>query len=150
MIDIVKTHSSVITMAYSKKYRLYLIVTSDFKFIFMNELNIVVQPHIEMSIIRLVNHAHFHDEKDLLITGGNHGVFIFHFDYKGKYSPHLAAQVDPKGAYIKIQLLNKQPVSDMLEWCKGLRVDTRSNIIISWDWEIVSINTLAHHGRLVS
>jgi hypothetical protein len=34
-----------------------------------------------MKIIRLVTQAHFYDEKDMLITGGIKGVFIFKFDY---------------------------------------------------------------------
>ena len=42
-------------------------------------------------MIRLVNHAEFYDAKDLLITGGINGVFIFYFEYKSKYNPKLAA-----------------------------------------------------------
>jgi len=129
---------------------LYLIVTSDFKFIFLNELNIVVKPHIDMSAIRLVNHVQFYDEKDLLITGGIDGVFIFNFDYKGKYDPKLGAMVDPKGTYIKIQVTNKIPVQEMLLWCKGLRLDTKSNILISWDWATVSVNSVTQNGKLIS
>ncbi len=34
-----------------------------------------------MSSIRLVNHAEFYDAKDLLITAGINGVFLFNFDY---------------------------------------------------------------------
>jgi hypothetical protein len=60
-----------------------------------------------MSMIRLVNHAEFYDAKDLLITGGINGVFIFHFEYKSKYNPKLAAQVDMKGRYININHLNQ-------------------------------------------
>ena len=60
---------------------MYCIVTSDFKFVFMNELHIVIKPPIEMSHIRLVTHVEFYDEKDLLITAGNEGVYIFKFNY---------------------------------------------------------------------
>lgn len=60
---------------------MYCIVTSDFKFIFMNELYNIVKPAIEMKQIRLVNFVEFYDEKDLMITAGNEGVFIFKFDY---------------------------------------------------------------------
>jgi hypothetical protein len=82
MIDVLKTsHSSITTIAYSPKYRLYLIITSDFKFLFLNELNNLVEPPLDMSSIRLVNHAYFYDELDLLITGGINGVFIFNFNY---------------------------------------------------------------------
>lgn len=34
-----------------------------------------------MSQIRLVNYAEFYDVKNLLITAGINGVFIFNFDY---------------------------------------------------------------------
>lgn len=93
----------------------------------------MVKPPLDMSVIRLVNHAHFHDEQDLLITGGINGVFIFNFNYQGKYPPRLAAQVDMKGTYIKIALLNQRPVEKMLDWCKGLKLDTKSGLIISWN-----------------
>ena len=97
-----------------------------------------------MSTLRKVTHAHFYDEKDMLITGGINGVFIFNFQYKGKYPPRLAAQVDMKGMYIKIAMLNKQPIERMLEWCKGLKLDTKAELIISWnhheDHQFVSIN----------
>lgn len=56
-------------------------ITNDFRFVFLNELNNIVGPPIDMSLIRLVNHAEFYDELDLLITGGINGVFIFKFDY---------------------------------------------------------------------
>jgi hypothetical protein len=57
------------------------VITNDFRFVFLNELNNIVGPPIDMSLIRLVNHAEFYDELDLLITGGINGVFIFKFDY---------------------------------------------------------------------
>lgn len=60
-----------------------------------------------MSSIRLVSHAEFYDVKDLLITAGINGVFIFNFDYQSKYNPKLAAQVDMKGRYIKINIINQ-------------------------------------------
>jgi len=80
LMDIVKA-SSVSTVAYSNKFRLYLLITTDFKFIFLNELNIMIKPPMDMPIIRLVNHAQFYDEQNLLVTGGINGVFIFNFDY---------------------------------------------------------------------
>lgn len=66
-------------------------VSTDFKFYFINELGNVVKPPLDMSVIRLVKHAVFHDELDMLITAGINGVFIFKFDYQGKYPPRLAA-----------------------------------------------------------
>jgi len=115
----------------------------------MNDLNIVIKPHLDMSHLRLVNHAQFYDEKDLLVTAGIDGVFVFNFDYRGKYTPALAIQVDPKGIYIKIQLLNKQPVQDMLDWCKGLKVDTKANMMITWNWQMVSMNELTQQAPLI-
>jgi hypothetical protein len=86
-----------------------------------------------MSQIRLVNFAEFYDAKDLLITAGINGVFIFNFDYQSKYNPKLAAQVDTKGRYIKINLLNQQPLEKMLDWCDGLKLDRKSDLIITWN-----------------
>ena len=37
LLDVTKTHSSITAVAFSHKYRLYLVVTSHFKFIFLNE-----------------------------------------------------------------------------------------------------------------
>jgi WD40 repeat protein len=48
-----------------------------------------------MPDIRLVNQVCFYDKENLLITSG----------IKGKYNPKLAAQVDPKGRYIGIDLI---------------------------------------------
>jgi len=48
-----------------------------------------------MSLIRLVDHAEFCDEKNLLITSGIEGVFIFKFRYESKYNPETAEKVDP-------------------------------------------------------
>lgn len=137
-------------MAYSHKYLLYCIVTSDFKFVFMNELNNIIKPSLEMSHLRLVNHVQFYDEKDLIITAGNEGVYIFKFDYRGKYGAKLAGQVDPNGVYISIKLLEKTPVQERFLWVKGLKLNTKSKIIISWDWEIVGINQLSSKGQLIS
>lgn len=94
MADIFKSQSSISTVAYSPKYRvspshlyiiifsqLYLVVTNCFKFIFLNELNRVVNPPIDMNQLRLVTHAHFLDERDKLITAGLKGVYIFNFEY---------------------------------------------------------------------
>jgi hypothetical protein len=71
------------------------VVTSDFKFIFMNELYNIVgnqngQP-IDMPDLALVEQAIFVDQCDLLITGGKRGVYIHKFAYEGKYEPKLAA-----------------------------------------------------------
>ena len=37
----------------------------------------------------------------------------------------------------------------MMEWCKGLRVDPKANVMITWDWEVVTMNSLTHSAPLV-
>lgn len=61
IVELTKCHSSVTAVAFSHKYRLYLIVTSGFKMFFMNELYNIVST-LDMSSIRLVNFVHFYDE----------------------------------------------------------------------------------------
>ncbi len=58
IFDIAKSHTQITTVSFSHKYRIYLVVTEDFKFIFMNELYYVVYI-IDMTIIRLVHFVHF-------------------------------------------------------------------------------------------
>lgn len=52
---------------------------------FINEHNIMINAPMDLSIIRLVTHAQFYDEMDLLVTGGISGIFIFNFEYQSKY-----------------------------------------------------------------
>ena len=100
---------------------------------FINELYNRVEDPIDMSIIRLVNHVQFYDPKSLLITAGVEGVYLFDFNYSGKYPPKLAAQVDMKGSYINIKLLNQRPVEQALNWVKGLKIDDKSETIMTWN-----------------
>ena len=108
MIDLTKTHCTISAIAYTHKYRLFCIVSSEFKMLFMNEKGYVVNGGnpIDMSAIRLVNFVIFDDRKSYCIVGGIDGVFIFNFVYKSKYEPKLASQVDPKGIHIKVSLEN--------------------------------------------
>jgi len=106
VIDIAKTHTQITTIAFSHKFRLYMIVTADFKMYFLNELLKVVT-HVDMSSIRLVNFAYFSDKDNRLITAGIDGVFIFNFNYQGKYAPLLAAQIDQEGKHISVKLDGK-------------------------------------------
>ena len=93
MIDIAGLHTQIITIAFTQKYRLYLIVTADFKMHFVNELLRIVDC-IDMSSIRLVNFVHFNDANDTVITAGIDGTFVFKFNYASKYKPLLAVQID--------------------------------------------------------
>ena len=92
------------------------------------------------------------DEKDKLITAGIKGVFIFNFIYDGKYTPRLAAQVDMKGTYIQISLGAQISIEKMLVWCKGLKIDHKAELILSWnhheDHQFISINDI--NGKLIS
>ena len=95
-----------------------------------------------MPDIRLVNQASFVDSQDLLVTSGVRGVFVFHFDYKGKYNAKLAAQVDQKGRYIEIDLLDQRPIDYNQKWSKGLKIDDKNDLIISWNQQCVSFNKI--------
>ena len=77
-----------------------------------------------------------------MVTAGIDGIFIFDFAYKGKYDPHHAAAIDPEGKSIEIQLKNKQPMEKMLMWAKGLKVDLKHELIISWSQTRLSFNHL--------
>lgn len=80
-----------------------------------------------------MNYAYFYDEQDLLILAGIRGVFVFDFNYRGKYEPKLAASIDPKGTYITIDLLNERTIESNQRWMKGLAIDHKNKIIISWN-----------------
>ena len=90
VIDVAKAHTQITTIAFSHKFRLYVVITADFKMHFLNELLKIVDS-IDMSAIRLVNFAYFIDKEDRLVTAGIDGVFIFDFKYQSKYAPLLAA-----------------------------------------------------------
>ena len=62
--------------------------------LFINEMYSLVT-QLDLSSIRLVNFVEFYDSASKLITAGIDGMFIFDFDYKGKYDPHHAAAIDP-------------------------------------------------------
>ena len=139
VIDLTGTHTTITTVAFSHHYRLYMIVTANFKMYFYNELFHEVE-QIDMSHIRLVNFAYFDDRSGSLITAGIDGVFLFHFNYQGKYLPALATQIDKEGKHISISLDNKMPLEKMCMWVKGLKVDAKNGIIASWNGSWISFN----------
>lgn len=63
LLDVTKTHSSITAVAFSHRYRLYLVVTSHFKFIFLNEhFNVVtIHPRPDLST---VNFLHWNDAQN--------------------------------------------------------------------------------------
>ena len=109
---------------------------------FLNELFHEVD-QIDMSDVRLVNFAYFDDRSGSLITAGIDGVFIFDFNYQGKYLPALATQIDKEGKHITVSLGNKRTIEHLpdkatsldeaFRWVKGLRIDVKNSIIISWN-----------------
>lgn len=85
---------------------MYLVVTSDFKMVFLNEALYVIRI-LDMNSIRLVSYAAFIDDHSKLITAGIDGVFMFDFCYNGKYSPIQTSQIDVEGRTINIDIKNK-------------------------------------------
>ena len=86
-----------------------------------------------MPRLRLVNFACFNDAQSQLITAGVDGVCIFEFVYKSKYSPKRSAQIDAAGNYVEISLTYPpKAAAKSLAWIKGLNVDQKNGIIISW------------------
>jgi hypothetical protein len=105
IIEMCKGNINVMTVAFSHYFRLYLVVTADFKFHFLNEHLVHVQT-IDMSEIRLVHFAEFNDKTKQIVLGGIRGVFIYDFKYEGKYSPLMAASIDPEAKHVKLTIEN--------------------------------------------
>ena len=103
--DVSRSHTTISTISFSHKFRLYLVVTADFRMFFLNECLNIVQI-IDMSSIRLVNFVAFNDKDDKVIVAGVRGVFVYDLNYKSKYTPKLAASIDQEGKHITIKLEN--------------------------------------------
>lgn len=122
MIDITNSHCTITAVAFSRRFRLYLVVTSKFHFIFLNEFCYTV--HIEMlNKLSTVNFVHFNDKQEQLITAGQRGLYIFNFRYNGKYDPRLAATVDEKGLNISIDFIKMRFLEPSSFWIKGMKID---------------------------
>ena len=131
LLDVTKTHSSITAVGFSHKYRLYLVVTSHFKFIFLNEHFAVVRM-LDMSELSTVNFVHWNDGQNQLVTAGIKGVFIHNFKYTSKYAPKLAASIDLVGKYISVDFGKWRHLDPVLPWVKGMKVDVRNSIIMTW------------------
>ena len=81
-----------------------------------------------------VNFVHFNDSQNQLITAGIKGVFIHNFKYTGKYDAKLAATIDKEGKNISLEFPKKQKrlLEPIVPWIKGMKVDQKSGIIITW------------------
>lgn len=65
MIELTKTHCTISAIAYSHKFRLYAIVTSEFKMLFINENgHLIESSRLDMSAIRLVNFLIFDERRE--------------------------------------------------------------------------------------
>lgn len=131
LLSVTGTHSTITAVAFSHKYRLYLVVTQHFKFIFLNE-HFATVTTIHMPILSTVNFVHWNDGQDQLVTAGIKGVFIHNFKYTSKYAPKLAANIDLGGKNINVEFIKKRHLDPVLPWIKGMKVDTRNSIIMTW------------------
>ena len=124
MMEETRTHCTISAVAFSHRYRLYLVVTSKFYFIFFNEnyYNVLM---INMRDLGAVNFVHFNDSQNQLITAGIKGVFIHNFKYTGKYDAKLAATIDKEGKNISLEFPKKQKrlLEPIVPWIKGMKVD---------------------------
>ena len=109
---------------------LYLAISTDFKMHIFNELLIRIG-WLPLNV-RLIYFAHFYEEESTLITAGIDGVFMFKFNTKTKYDPRQAVMLDPEGHSFDAELGPKIKIEKMPLWIKGLRVNTKQNLIISW------------------
>ena len=107
--DVSRSHTTISTIAFSHKFRLYVVVTADFRMFFLNECLNIVQT-IDMNPIRLVNFVAFNDKDDKIVVAGIKGVFMYDMNYKSKYSPKLAASIDQEGKHISLKLENQKPL----------------------------------------
>lgn len=154
ILDIAKTHTQITTVAFSHRFRLYILFTADFKIFFLNELLKLVS-QTEMSSLRQVNFACCHDAESKIILGNIDGVCILDFNYQGKYAPLLAAQIDQEGRHISVKLENCQSIEKMPinpncghqagphPQVKGLKVDHKNDIIVSWNANKMCFNHLS-------
>jgi len=131
LLDVTKTHSTITACAFSHEYRLYLVVTSLFKFVFLNE-HFAVVTMLDMSELSTVNFVHWNDSQKQIVTAGIKGIFIHNFSYKSKYKAKLAATIDAAGKYISVELVKKRLLEPTVPWIKGMKVDVRNSIIMTW------------------
>lgn len=101
--EVSRSHTTISTIAFSHRFRLYCIVTADFRLFFLNE-NLNKVGVLDISEIRLVNFVVFNDKDEKVILAGIRGVFVYKFIYDSKYDPKLAATIDPEGKHIKLKL----------------------------------------------
>ena len=80
ILDIAKAHTQITTVAFSHRFRLYILFTADFKIFFLNELLKLVS-QTEMSSLRQVNFACCHDAESKIVLGNIDGVCILDFNY---------------------------------------------------------------------
>ena len=60
------------------------------------------------------------------------GVFIHNFKYSSKYKPKQAARIDEECKYISVEFVKRRDLEPVLPWAKGMKVDVRNSIIMTW------------------
>ena len=120
---------------------LYLAISTDFKLHIFNA-HLILIGWLPLKV-RLVNFAYFYEEKSLLITGGIDGCHMFKFDVISKYEPKQAMLLDPEGQFFSAALGPKIKMEKMPLWIKGLKVNTKQNVIFSWSQLKVCFNDLS-------
>lgn len=143
--DTAKSHI-VSWVTYSKRYHLYLAVTSDFKLLIYTE-NLKFIGTLELKV-RLINYIHFWGEKSKLITAGVGGWFVYDFKIKTKYEPRQALMLDPDGKNMQFELTNKWSINKGLWWIKGLKVDETEGMIFWWSQEVTCFNMLEDGSKI--
>ena len=75
------------------------------------------------------------------------GVYIHNFKYTSKYKPKQAARIDSVGKYISIDFGKWRALEPNLPWVKGMRVDVRNSIIMTWSQGQYPVSVKAGTGR---
>ena len=133
-------------VTYSKRYHLYMAITTDFKLLIYNE-NLKFTGSLELKV-RLINFIHFWDKESKLITAGVGGWYVYDFKVKTKYEPRQALVLDPEGKNMEFEIGNKASVNKGLWWIKGLKVDESEGMIFWWSQEVTCFNLLEDGSRV--
>ena len=133
-------------VTYSKRYHLYLAVSTDFKLLVYTE-NLKFIGSLDLKI-RLVNYIYFWEKESKIITAGVGGCYVYPFILKTKYEPRQALILDPEGKNIEFDFGERTTINKGLWWIKGLKVDEPEGMIFLWSQEITYFNMLEDGSKL--
>ena len=109
----------------------------------------------------LVNFAFCHDDEKKIVLGTIDDVCIMDLVYKSNHKPALDAKIDPMGRHIDVGFANAKLIETsmkgkvgsekILDWVKGMRVDTANDVIMSWSVKRLTFSHLSasRAGKLV-